>query len=99
MQSRTSYLVYRWLIGTITDDEKKELILIKNEDKVIARFLEQLSDLSGLHKEYEMHCIINPARAYREMQTQVDKIRRHKAMKRFSGIAAMIVFTLACAGI
>lgn len=91
MTSRASYLIYRHIISTISEEEKEELNALLADDPVSRKFMEQLADTGDLLKDIEMRSVIDCRRPYREMQMQINLLRRRKAIRTFAKVAAVLI--------
>lgn len=100
--SRISRLIYNHIVGTITDDESKELRKWVNANDKNREVFTRLVDNTFLDREYRKVKTVNPERAMRDMQMRIrmhDSVKAKKdmhltAIKHFARIAAAVVLLI-----
>ena len=87
--NRISVLIYRYIAGTLTPDDRDELDRWIEESAENRDFFHQVTDHSELRHWYEVKRMVNSERAAEEMIMRIERMNRPARRRRMMTAAAV----------
>ena len=95
--NRISVLIYRYIAGTLTPDDRDELDRWIEESAENRDFFHQVTDHSELRHWYEVKRMVNSERAAEEMIMRIERMNRPARRRRMMTAAACVAALMAVA--